>query len=123
MAPPKTAGAPRGTIHGSVLSGLVTYTIRAIPLPPKITEFLAANSATMAKMLSSKANDEEQDAPSDIQAATRVLEPEQFWQELEALFKKAGPEWADAADRIWAFGPKRLGANILLDPPGKNALR
>jgi len=130
MAPPKTAGAPRGTIHGSVLNGLVNYTIRAIPLPPKIVQFLLSNTTTMSKMLSqrSETSDEADDqdgleAGEGVQSGQRVLTAEQFWEELEALFKKAGPDWAGAVDQIWAFGPKRLGANLLLDPQGKTNLR
>lgn len=130
MAPPKTAGAIRGTIHGSVLSGLVTYTIRAVPLPPKVTEFLLANTAAMSKMLSQRSDTSEEADEQDsletgegVQQTQRELSPEQFWSELEGLFKRAGPDWAEAVDRIWSFGPKRLGANLLLDPVGKQALR
>lgn len=130
MAPPKTAGAARGTIHGTVLSGLVNYTIRAVPLPPKVTEFLLANTATMSKMLSQRSDTSEEADEQDtletgegVQMAQREISSEQFWQELEGLFKKAGPDWAGAVDRIWSFGPKRLGANVLLDPIGKNVLR
>jgi ribosome assembly protein 1 len=130
MAPPKTAGAARGTIHGTVLNGLVNYTIRAIPLPGKVTEFLLSNIATMSKMLSQRGEStdeaDEQDeleAGEGVQGSQRVLSAQQFWDELEGLFKRAGPEWAGAADRIWSFGPKRLGANVLLDPTGKTKLR
>lgn len=57
------------------------------------------------------------------QGQARLLTSEQFWIELEALFAKAGLDWAEAADRIWTFGPKRIGANLLLDPTGKSKLR
>ena len=130
MAPPKTAGAPRGTIHGSLFSGLVTYTVRAVPIPPQITEFLLANTVTLSKMLSQRGEtDDEQDeqdgleAGEGLQSQARVLSPQQFWEELASLFNKAGGEWVGAAERIWAFGPKRLGANLLLDSPGKSTLR
>lgn len=130
MAPPKTAGAARGTINGTVLNGLVNYTIRAIPLPRKVTDFLLSNITTMSKMLSQRGDStdeaDEQDeleAGEGVQGSQRVLSAQQFWEELEGLFKRAGPEWAGAADRIWSFGPKRLGANVLLDPAGKIKLR
>ena len=132
MATPKTAGAARGTIHGTVFSGLVTFTIRAIPLPPKITEFLLNNTTTMAKMLSQRGegNDEmdEQDgleaaAGTHAPTAGRMMSSVEFWTELEGLMGKPGGDWAGAADRIWCFGPKRLGANVLLDPPNKSSLR
>lgn len=131
MAPPKTKDAPRGTIHGSLVNGLVTYTIRAMPLPETITDFLLANTSTIANMSTQKEQqqddtttnlDEDRDA-SDGTTQARLLTSEQFWTELEALFAKAGPEWAGAAERIWTFGPKRIGANLLLDPVGSTKLR
>ncbi|OCF36934.1 ribosome assembly protein 1 [Kwoniella heveanensis BCC8398] len=131
MAPPKTAGAPRGTIHGTVLNGLVSFTVRALPLPPKIIEFLLAHTSSIGGMLVQKRdqtneeeeNQEERDAGEGTGQAQRYLTPEQFWAELEQLCEKAGPDWAGAADRIWSFGPKRMGANVLLDPVGKSQLR
>ncbi|WWC93976.1 hypothetical protein V866_000814 [Kwoniella sp. B9012] len=131
MLPPKTAGAPRGTINGSILNGLVTFTIRAIPLPPAIIEFLLSHTSTIGSMLVQKRdqsnedeeNQEERDAGEGGAEQSRILTPEQFWSELEGLMNKAGGDWAGAADRVWSFGPKRMGANVLLDPAGKSQLR
>lgn len=132
MAPPKTKDAPRGTIHGSLFNGLVTYTVRAVPLPEKIIEFLQAHTSTIANMLTQKqaeegpgAVDEDRDASDGTQeqGQARSLSSDQFWTELEGLFSKAGMDWSGAADRIWTFGPKRIGANLLLDPVGKSKLR
>ncbi|WWC89559.1 uncharacterized protein L201_004483 [Kwoniella dendrophila CBS 6074] len=131
MAPPKTAGAPRGTINGSILNGLVTFTVRAIPLPPKIIEFLLSQTSTIGSMMVQKRDQgdeeeetqEERDAGEATTEQSRKLTPDQFWTELETMFNKAGPDWAGAADRIWSFGPKRMGANVLLDPSGKTQIR
>jgi ribosome assembly protein 1 len=123
MAPPKTKDAPRGTIHGSLFNGLVTYTIRALPLPEPVIDFLSAHTATIANLLSHSAGDGDDLDASDAQGQARLLAPEQFWEELEGLFKEAGQEWAGAAERIWAFGSKRVGPNVLLDPEGKSKLR
>ncbi|KAK8864214.1 hypothetical protein IAR55_001460 [Kwoniella newhampshirensis] len=131
MAPPKTSGAPRGTIHGSVLSGLVNFTLRAVPLPASVIDFLLVHSNTIASMLVQKRDKasedgeyvEERDSSQGGHEQARVISPEQFWTELNALFNKAGGDWAGAADRIWSFGPKRMGANVLLDPIGKSQVR
>jgi ribosome assembly protein 1 len=128
MAPTKTKDAPRGTIHGSLFNDLVTYTIRALPIPEEIIDFLSIHTATIGTLLTQKQGEEgalesdELDA-SDAQGQARVVAPEVFWKELDGLFSKAGPEWQGAADRIWTFGPKRVGANLLLDPIGKTKLR
>lgn len=123
MAPPKTKDAPRGTIHGSLFNGLVAYTIRALPLPEPVIDFLSAHTATIANLLSHSAGDGDELDASDAQGQARLLAPEQFWAELEGLFNDAGAEWVGAAERIWTFGSKRVGPNVLLDPEGKSKLR
>ena len=35
--------------------------------------------------------------------------------QLKEEFNKAGPEWQGAEDRIWCFGPRRCGPNVLLN--------
>lgn len=134
LAPPKTKDAPRGTVHGSLMAGLVTYTIRALPLPEPIINFLLSQTNTIANMLAQKKSAEAEgtiddaDADVDIEldaegSQGRLLTSTQFWEELEGLCKEAGGEWVGAADRIWSFGPKRFGANLLLDPAGKGTTR
>nr|XP_018263281.1 ribosome assembly protein 1 [Kwoniella dejecticola CBS 10117]OBR85439.1 ribosome assembly protein 1 [Kwoniella dejecticola CBS 10117] len=123
MAPPKTVGTPRGTIQGSILNGLVTFTVRAVPLPPKVIEFLLSQTNTIGSMMVQKRDQtneeeesqEERDAGEATTEQSRKLTPDQFWSELEGLLNKAGPDWAGAADRIWSFGPKRMGANLFAD--------
>lgn len=130
MAPPKTKGSARGTIHGSLLDGLVTFTIRATPLPPNIIEFLLSHTSSLSRMVAQRRDEtseeeevrEEREA-GESQQETRAMGVEQFWTALADLFQKAGGEWVGAAERIWCFGPKRIGANILLDPIGKAAVR
>jgi ribosome assembly protein 1 len=130
MVPPKTKDAPRGTIHGNVQGNLVEFTVRARPLPAEITAFLTAHIETLKRVvqrereLSNKAEpatyeDSTQDTGAEGQgeqaAALANLNPDDFWKHLEALFTKAGREWQGVASRIWAFGPRRIGPNILVD--------
>jgi len=131
MAPPKTKDAPRGTIQGSLYNGLLNYTIRAAPLPQTIIAFLQSHTNTIAHLLASRQNQldseeelrEERDTGDDIASAEKILSGDEFWEELGKVCDAAGGEWVGAADRIWTFGPKRMGANILLDPIGTSLLR
>ncbi|KAK0543881.1 Cytoplasmic GTPase/eEF2-like protein (ribosomal biogenesis) [Tilletia horrida] len=145
MPPPKNeTGAPRGTITSSVAGGLIRYAVRAAPLPADVTRFLLANATTIRRLLQDRerrhpggsatgdatpavgASNETQGLDGEsgedlVQSQSvdadgpRATTKDKFWNELEALFAKAGPEWAGAADQIWSFGPKRVGANILVD--------
>ena len=141
MAPPKLSGHPRGTVQNTLL-GMVTYTIRAIPLPPTISEFLQAHTSSISRILSQQLEETPPDSTevelnavevdidgtadqtqSQAQDQARLLSPDQFWDEFNTICQKAGPEWTDAPDRIWSFGPKRIGSCLLLDPPGSKHLR
>lgn len=119
MAPPKTADRPRGTVLGSVQSGLITFALRAVPLPEEVTTFLIANLSTLKRLQrdrrGGKAEEESDEARGDVAEGVKPVEPEEFWPELEKLLQAAGKEWSSVADQIWAFGPRRVGPNLLID--------
>lgn len=119
MGPVKTAGRPRGTILGSVQAELVTFAVRAMPLPEDITAFLITNGTTLKRLQRDRRAGREEDDDGDVRLeGAEAVEPvkvEEFWPKLEELFKAAGKDWVGIADQIWAFGPKRIGPNILVD--------
>lgn len=128
MAPPKTPNAKRGTINGASAQNLAKFTIRAAPLPAPILEFLLDNLAILRRMQQerrageqSSSNDEEEaggDEDYDVQGEyikKPTIKAEQFWPLLHETCKKVGGEWADVADKIWAFGPQRMGTCLLID--------
>lgn len=99
-------------------SGLVTFTIRAQPMPAKVTTFLAANANTIKRIQRDRRSgkaDDDADAATDVPEAAGVVSPEEFWPALEAVLQKAGREWSGLADQIWSFGPRRIGSNMLVD--------
>ncbi|KAG8979878.1 Cytoplasmic GTPase/eEF2-like protein (ribosomal biogenesis), partial [Tulasnella sp. 427] len=133
MAPPKTPNAKRGTIQGSTAQNLVTFTVRAVPLPQAITDFLLANMSILKRLYREgqqkkggentprlSEGSQHDSAADDAEITDEIsrqatVKPEDFWKSLDALCKKAGGEWVDVADKIWAFGPHRIGPNILVD--------
>ena len=44
-----------------------------------------------------------------------TVRPEDFWSGLDSVCKKAGSDWKDVADKVWAFGPQSAGGCILID--------
>lgn len=123
MAPTKTKDAPRGTIIGTLANQLLTFKIRAVPLPEAVTAFLLANASTVAKLQADRKTEEEAEVEQDsteVQDERLQVKPTDFWDALAKVLDEAGGQWQGAADRIWAFGPKRVGANLLLDPAGSN---
>lgn len=53
-----------------------------------------------------------------IQKPTVLLED--FWSTFRDICKKAGGEWAKYSNRVWAFGPNRIGPNLLVDNRSEN---
>ena len=50
-----------------------------------------------------------------LDAAETVLSSDDFWKKLDELLSAAGSEWTSLGSKIWSFGPKRLGSNVLVD--------
>jgi ribosome assembly protein 1 len=126
MPPPKTPGYPRGTVHGASFQNLVTFTLRAVPLPDVIADFLRSN-LTVIKRLVVDSTRSENVTPEEVEdeaekAATScdilrvpTVHPGQFWDVLQAKCEQAGPEWAGIVDNIWALGPQGAGECLLID--------
>lgn len=136
MAPPKTAGAKRGTIRSSAAQNMINFSIRAAPLPRTIFDFLRDNLVLLRRMQREKSHeeapnsaapgqsneveyDETEDADEvDFQGEILkrpTVKAEEFWSVLEEKCKDAGTEWADVTGRIWAFGPQKAGTCLLVD--------
>ncbi|TIB69766.1 hypothetical protein E3Q23_04253 [Wallemia mellicola] len=130
MQPPKTKDAVRGTIHASSFNNIVTFTVRSAPLPKQITDYLIANQFSIKRMLGvsldRKQDDDEitvEDNTSSLEAQDTYKPPNVIWEELENLFSNSGYDWKNVVDNIVAFGPKRVGANILVDKCANRSLR
>lgn len=134
MPAPKSKDQPRGTVIHDVQNGLFTYRLRARPLPSGVTAFLQANLSTIQSIVqrdreianegSAADLDAEANLPaSDVHEASaslKKLDAKEFWAQLEKLFVDAGKEWSGMTDRIWAFGPRRVGPNIFVDSLGRS---
>lgn len=128
MAAPKLANAARGTARGSSSQGVVDFTVRAIPLPPVLLEFILDNIVTLRKMIHNridKTSTSETDEggitdseSSDIQGDVLKkpsMTADRFWPALEDKCREAGSEWENIVNQIWAFGPQSAGGCILID--------
>lgn len=115
----------RGRFAGSSVASLVNVTIRAALLPPKVVEFLQSHASTIANLMVEGGGEEArmEGVPNASEGNVHVVGPKEFWVKLEELLKASGGEWQDVADSIWAFGPKRVGPNLLIDRTGQKRRR
>ncbi|KAJ6620812.1 translation elongation factor 2 [Mycena sp. CBHHK59/15] len=132
MAPPKTANAPRGTIYGAISQNVVTFTIRASPLPRLILDFILENVSTLKNLRRDRKGADIADDEAEIDDEDGIdihgdvgrkpsVKPEQFWDCLRAKCQEAGGEWKDISERVWAFGPQNAGGCILIDARSSNS--
>lgn len=134
MAPSKTPAAPRGTIHGSSTNGIVTFTIRACPLPGSILEFLQNNASILRRLIYernshdsfgqnfSDQHDTDLEVEDEIDRHTHddvsrrpTTTPERFWDALDKVCDDLGESWRGLSEKAWAFGPNGVGGCVLID--------
>lgn len=137
MNPLKDNGSPQGSVIATTPSGKFKLHIQIYPLPVQITEFLRRNSSTLKTLYSRRklgmdiSSSFEEDKTVDNLVkdedddATINLTPKEFLDLYNDFRSKlsdvmSGLEnnrslWLDAIGKIVAFGPKRIGSNILID--------
>lgn len=132
MAPPKDKNLPRGTVIGVAASKQITIRLRVRPLPSAVTEFLEKNARAIRRLYSERRAEEDnqrgglddQDASSrdDANHAPTadgsLFSLHEFKENLRTVFAKEKEEseiWADVVEKIAAFGPRRIGPNLLVD--------
>ena len=106
-----------GIIEAKTANKSTCVSLRATHLPQNVTDLLESNSELMRAItqvslgLTSK---ERKDFRSTLAQSTRT-NIKQFYNDLKQSFDESGPEWNNACDLIWAFGPRGMGPNILLN--------
>ncbi|PCH40159.1 nucleoside triphosphate hydrolase protein [Wolfiporia cocos MD-104 SS10] len=121
----KAPNVKRGTIESNTSNNLIKFTVRARPLPKKLSEFLQENLATLKRMEHEQGTNraeeeslEEEEEDYDVQGEIikkPSIRPEEFWKALHEACRSVGSEWTDIAEKIWAFGPQRVGSCLLID--------
>ena len=94
---------------------LYVLCIEAKPLPEEVTTLLDKNSSLLKSLNlydARKSAAAETALKLNEQTSTALLA---LKKELQTLFDKAGEEWNNATNKIWSFGPKFIGPNVLMN--------
>ena len=138
MNPMKDGFTPRGSVITTTSSRKLSLHIQVYPLPNRITEFLKRNSSTLKVLYSRRKIGK--DLPSPFEEEIMVNNPSvrdeddnttenltseefsdlshDFTSKLNDVMNSLEDNrslWSNAVGRIVAFGPKRIGSNILVD--------
>ncbi|KAI4847720.1 elongation factor Tu [Aureobasidium sp. EXF-8846] len=135
MNPPKYPELGRGRIDVVTTSKQITVRLSVRPLPDTVTNFLVKNTAAVKRLYSEKKagqqdlpaaveeteeHDTEHEAGNDVGTVElgRALSMQEFKAQLSTAFAEVKGDkdiWQDAIERITAFGPRRVGPNVLID--------
>jgi ribosome assembly protein 1 len=142
MNPPRNKELGRGTVVAETSSKQVTIRTRVRPLPKEVTEFLNKNASAIKKLYAERRAKEEKrrdtrsDSPqnethdaagveeANVLETGQTLSLKEFKAQLKEAFAEAKGEahiWKDVVEQIAAFGPRRVGANLLIDATNSEA--
>jgi ribosome assembly protein 1 len=135
MAAPKNPSLGRGAVLSVSASKQMTLRLRVVPMPIGVTDFLTKSVGTIKQLQLEKRSESEgkSDAEKDAEAVVdgtgeaaegQILSKQEFREGLDKVFNDEVKEdkelWKNVVDRITAFGPRRVGPNILVDATAVN---
>jgi ribosome assembly protein 1 len=113
----------------------MTLRLRVVPMPAAVTEFLAKQVGTIKQLQLEKRSEAEAKTETENVAEAaldgtgeapegNILSKQEFRDGLDKLFNDEVKEdqelWKNVVNRITAFGPRRVGPNILVDATAVN---
>ena len=109
-----------GLVHMSTPNKKCHIQIQALPLPDEVTNILETNSSLLKAIHEWSVSKSETDSEQCVEKSV-LSQITELKENLHKLFESAGSQWTDVIDHIWAFGPRRVGPNILVNKiPGYN---
>lgn len=141
MSPLKDPNLPRGTVVAITPSKHITVRIRTRPLPRTVTDFLVQNGASIKSLYSTRraqgqaeggGGDDDHDDHDEadeklVQGNLKLLGVDEVKKGLQKAFSGAPAKerdiWAGVLDKLTAFGPRRIGPNLLIDNTKEGSFR
>ncbi|KAB8261739.1 P-loop containing nucleoside triphosphate hydrolase protein [Aspergillus pseudonomiae] len=139
MAAPKNPDLGRGGVLAVSASKQLSIRLRVVPLPEAVTDYFTKHVGTIKRLQSQRHTAAEDKAANGTPEGTQqvetgdatdearegsILSLKDFRDELNKIFDEEVKEdkdlWKDVVDRITAFGPRRVGPNILVDATAVN---
>lgn len=120
----------RGTATTLIANDQIQFTLRTCPLPQEVTAYLHTHAATIKDIQLSRARLLEAGHTSeleeeDLEIVEGIKSLTEFKSDLKLLFANAedGQDWTEVVEGICAFGPRRIGPNLLIDATESGALK
>ncbi|KAF9023639.1 Cytoplasmic GTPase/eEF2-like protein (ribosomal biogenesis) [Haplosporangium bisporale] len=108
----KSETGARGTINATTQNRHVRIVIRTVPIPEELKKYLVEHAEQIQAYVESTLGKDMTAYEEQEKIKTKVT------QDLATLFAKAGEEWKGKDKDILAFGPRRIGPNLLINNLG-----
>ncbi|KAF9135131.1 Cytoplasmic GTPase/eEF2-like protein (ribosomal biogenesis) [Mortierella sp. GBA39] len=121
----KSDTGARGTIVATTANRHVRFVVRTVPIPEDLRKYLLDHAEQIQTYVED--NGDSSNAKNNSGAAVLVGEVEtgekakaqkKLLDELTPLFAQAGEDWKGREKDILAFGPRRIGPNLLINQLG-----
>ncbi|KAF9925090.1 Cytoplasmic GTPase/eEF2-like protein (ribosomal biogenesis) [Linnemannia zychae] len=117
----KSETGARGTIIAITPNRHVRFVVRTMPIPEKIKKYLldhAEEIQTYVEDNSSTRNSAGAVLVEKAETDEKAKVQKKLLEELKPLFAQAGEDWKGREKDILAFGPRRVGPNLLINQLG-----
>ena len=106
-----------GLIEARTANKQCCVVLQAIPLPRSVTKLLESNSELIRTISQVSAGSTFLERKELRSALTKdaLDNIKEFYVEMNKAFGEAGQYWQDAIGAVWAFGPRGMGPNVLLN--------
>ncbi|KAF9957234.1 Cytoplasmic GTPase/eEF2-like protein (ribosomal biogenesis) [Mortierella alpina] len=119
----KSEGGSRGTIVATTPNKHVRFVVRTVPIPDELKKYLTDHAEQIQAYVESVhlgggAQHTSKPLAAGLTLEEQAKKSEKLISELEPLFAKAGEIWKGKEKEILAFGPRRVGPNLLINNLG-----
>lgn len=119
----KSETGARGTIVATTPNRHVRFVVRTVPVPEDIKKYLSDHAEQIQAYVEdnggiAKNNSGVAVLTGEVETGEKAKAQKKLLDELTPLFAKAGEEWKGREKDILAFGPRRVGPNLLINQLG-----
>ncbi|KAG0326270.1 Cytoplasmic GTPase/eEF2-like protein (ribosomal biogenesis) [Dissophora globulifera] len=118
----KSGTGARGTIVATTPNRFVRFVVRTVPIPEELRKYLVEHAEQIQTYVESIQGSGNKGSTSPSTAHPTADEEAKLEQklmsELRPLFAKAGDDWKGKEKDVLAFGPRRVGPNLLINNLG-----
>ena len=105
-----------GTISILTPNRLCSLEIQARPLPEKVTQLLDESREVLRVLSHTAAAGGQGGGANELSISEDILiQLSKLKEDLSMAFVESGQGWEGTVEKIWSFGPRLIGANILLN--------